>query len=245
MRADYVIGCDGGRSTVRRAMGIGFDGFTYPEHFLVSGTRFDFKAKMPGICSVNYTADPELWYLLLEIPDMWRIIMPVAPSVKDDEAVTVGHIQSCLQNVLPREEPYEIVVRAVYTVHQRVAAAYRKGPAFLAGDAAHINNPLGGVGLNGGLHDAVSLTRKLAAVWHGRADERVLEAYEPERRPLAINHLHAMTQRNKTLMEERDPEVRRKSLDEVRAIAADPERRYRFLLESSMIGPVRRSGLLG
>jgi len=244
IKADYVIGCDGGRSTVRRAMGIGFDGYTYPEHFLVSGTTFDFKAVMPGICSVNYTADPVFWYVLLEIPDMWRVIMPVDPSVKDDEAVTHRYIESCLQNVFRRGERYDIVVRAVYTVHQRVAAAYRKRRVFLAGDAAHVNNPLGGVGLNGGLHDAVSLTRKLADVWHGRASDALLDAYEPERRPMAVNHLHAMTARNKKLMEERDPEVRRKNLGEIRAIAADPARAYAYLLDTSMIGPVRRSGLL-
>lgn len=243
--ADWLIGCDGGRSTVRRAMGVGFDGFTYPEHFLVAGTTFDFKAVMSGICSVNYTADPVFWYVLLQIPDMWRVIMPVDPAVKDDEAVTQAHIQSSLQNVYPKPDPYEIVVRAVYTVSQRVAAAYRNGRVFLAGDAAHINNPLGGVGLNGGLHDAVSLTRKLAKVWHGAADEQSLDSYESERRPMAIGHLHAMTERNKKLIEERDPAVRQRNNDELRAVAADRERAYAYLLETSMIGPVRRSGLLG
>jgi 3-(3-hydroxy-phenyl)propionate hydroxylase len=242
---DVLIGCDGGRSAVRRAMDIAFEGYTYPEHFLVAGTVFDFKAAMPGICSVNYTADPVFWYLLLEIPDMWRIIMPVDPSVKDDEAVTAGYIQGCLQNILPRNAPYEIVVRAIYTVHQRAAGAYRKGRVFLAGDAAHVNNPLGGMGLNGGLHDAVSLTRKLSAVWHGRADERLLDAYEAERRPQAIEHINAMTARNKKLMEERNSAVREAALDELRAIGADPARTYDYLLETSMIGPLRRSGLIG
>jgi 3-(3-hydroxy-phenyl)propionate hydroxylase len=90
----------------------------------------------------------------------------------------------------------------------------------------------------------VSLTRKLAQVWHGRADERLLDAYEPERRPMAVKHLDAMTARNKKLMEERDPAVRRKNNDEIRAIAANPARAYRYLLETSMIGPIRRSGLL-
>ena len=241
---DWLIGCDGGRSTVRRAMGIAFEGYTYPEHFLVAGTTFDFKAVMPGICSVNYTADPLFWYVLLQIPDMWRVIMPVDPAVKDDEAVTQAHIQSSLQNVYPRAAPYDIVVRAVYTVSQRVAASYRKGRVLLAGDAAHINNPLGGVGLNGGLHDAVSLTRKLAKVWHGEADDSLLDAYEPERRPMAVRHLDAMTARNKTLMEERDPAVRQRNNDEFRVVAADPARAYAYLLETSMIGPVRRSGLL-
>lgn len=240
----YLIGCDGGRSTVRKALDIAFDGYTHPEHFLVSGTTFDFKSAMADICSVNYTADPVEWYLLLEIPDMWRIIMPVPVTVEATDAVTDHYIQGALQNLLPRSEPYEIVVRAIYRVSQRVAARYRKGRAFIAGDAAHINNPLGGMGLNGGIHDALSLTARLIEVWHGRASDSALDGYEPQRRPEAVNAINAITERNKKLMEERDPEVRRRNLDEWRRIAADRDRAYQYLLNTSMIASLRRSGML-
>lgn len=242
--ADWLIGTDGGRSTVRKALDIPFEGHTHPEHFLVSGTRFDFKAAMPGICSVNYTADPVEWYLLLQIPDMWRIIMPVDPKVEAPDAITDGYIQNALQNLLPRGEPYEIIVRAIYRVSARVAASYRRGRAFIAGDAAHINNPLGGMGLNGGLHDAISLTDRLAKVWHGEADDSLLDGYEPQRRPEAINAINAITERNKKLMEERDPAVRARNLDALRAMAADRDAAYRFMLDSSMIASLRRSGML-
>jgi len=242
--ADFVIGTDGGRSTVRKLLDIPFDGYTHPEHFLVSGTRFDFKAAMPGICSVNYTADPVEWYLLLQIPDMWRIIMPVDPSVEAPDAITDGYIQNALQNLLPRAEPYEIIVRGIYRVSQRVAHSYRRGRAFLAGDAAHINNPLGGMGLNGGLHDALSLTDRLSRVWHGEADDALLDGYEAQRRPEAINAINAITERNKRLLEEREPEVRRRSLDELRRMAADPAATYQFLLQTSMIASLRWSGML-
>jgi 3-(3-hydroxy-phenyl)propionate hydroxylase len=244
IKADWLIGADGGRSTVRKLLDVAFEGYTHPEHFLVSGTRFDFKAAMPGICSVNYTADPVEWYLLLQIPDMWRIIMPVDPRVEAPDAITDRYIQAALQNLLPRAEPYEIIVRAIYRVSQRVAAAYRKGRAFIAGDAAHINNPLGGMGLNGGLHDAISLTDRLAKVWHGEADDSLLDGYETQRRPEAINAINAITERNKRLMEERDPEVRRRNLDSLRALAADPAATYKFLLDTSMIASLRRSGML-
>jgi 3-(3-hydroxy-phenyl)propionate hydroxylase len=240
----YLVGCDGGRSTVRKALDIGFDGYTHPEHFLVSGTTFDFKSEMADICSVNYTADPDEWYLLLEIPDMWRIIMPVPVQVESTDAVTDDYIQGALQNLLPRREPYEIVVRAIYRVSQRVAASYRKGRAFVAGDAAHINNPLGGMGLNGGIHDALSLTSRLIAVWHGRASDSELDGYEPQRRPEAINAINAITERNKKLMEERDPEIRKRTLDEWRGTAADRGRSYQYLLNTSMIASLRRSGML-
>jgi 2-polyprenyl-6-methoxyphenol hydroxylase-like FAD-dependent oxidoreductase len=244
LRGDIVIGCDGGRSTVRKLMEIPFPGLTYPEHFLVAGTRFDFRARMPDISSVNYTADPVRWFMLLQIPDMWRILVPVAPEISADDAVSDESLQSSLQNICPRPGDYEIVVRAIYRVHQRVAETYRRGRVFLAGDAAHLNNPLGGMGLNGGLHDVISLTDRLIAWWNGRADETILDGYEPQRRPEAINAIHAITARNKKLLEERDPQVRARNLDEMRAIAADPERSYQYLLDSAMISSLRRSGMI-
>jgi len=242
--ADFVIAADGGRSTVRKALEIDFQGFTYPEHFLVAGTRFDFRAHMPDICSVNYTADPEEWYLLLQIPDMWRIVMPVDASREPEDAVQEASIQRSLQNLLPRPEPYEIAVRAIYRVSQRVAATYSKGLVFLAGDAAHINNPLGGMGLNGGLHDALSLTARIARVWHGASSEDELAGYEPQRKPAAVDAINAITQRNKRLLEERDPEVRERNLREWAGIAGDRDRAYRHLLDASMIASLRRCGMI-
>jgi 3-(3-hydroxy-phenyl)propionate hydroxylase len=244
IRGDVVIGCDGGRSTVRKLMDIPFPGLTYPEHFLVAGTRFDFRARMPDIASVNYTADPVRWFMLLQIPDMWRILVPVAPDVSADDAVSDASLQSSLQNICPRPEDYEIVVRAIYRVHQRVADTYRRGRVFLAGDAAHLNNPLGGMGLNGGLHDVISLTDRLTAWWHGKADAAILDGYEPQRRPEAIDAIHAITARNKKLLEERDPQVRARNLDEMRRTAADPARSYQYLLDSAMISSLRRSGMI-
>lgn len=242
LRGDFAIGADGGRSAVRKALGIAFDGFTYPENFLVSGTRFDFAAAMPGICKVNYTADPDEWYLLLQIPDMWRVIVPVNPDIEPDEALKDESIQRALQNLLPRDEDYDIIVKGIYRVSQRVAERYRSGRAFLAGDAAHINNPLGGVGLNGGLHDAISLTARLIDAYNG-APESVLAGYETQRKPEAITAINAMTQRNKQLLEERDPVIRRNNLDEVANIARDPGRAYAYMLKTSMIESVRRCGM--
>jgi 3-(3-hydroxy-phenyl)propionate hydroxylase len=243
-KGDFLIACDGGRSLTRKALGIEFEGFTYPEHFLVAGTRYDFKAHMKDICSVNYTADPDEWYLLLQIPDMWRIIAPVDARIDPPEAVQERYLQNCLQNLLPRPENYEIAVKAIYRVSQRVAAQYRKSRAFLAGDAAHINNPLGGLGLNGGLHDAISLVARLARVWHGAADMTELDGYEPQRKPEAINGILAITARNKRLMEERDPAIRARNLDEWRRIAGSKSLAYQHLLETSMIASLRRSGML-
>jgi 3-(3-hydroxy-phenyl)propionate hydroxylase len=244
LHCDFLIGADGGRSAVRKAAGIAFEGFTFPEHFLVAGTRYDFKRHMPGICSVNYTADPVEWYLLLEIPDMWRVITAADPAIEPDEAVQESRLQASLQNLLPRSEPYEILVKGIYRVHQRVAAAYRNGPVFLAGDAAHLNNPLGGMGLNGGLQDVLSLVPRLVDVWTGRKPESVLDGYEAQRRPEAIHAINAITARNKKLMEERDPAVRERNLRQMAEIASDPKRAYDYMLEASMITSLRRCSML-
>ena len=244
INGDFLIGADGGRSAVRKAAGIAFEGITFPEHFLVAGTRYDFKRHMPDICSVNYTADPVEWYLLLEIPDMWRVITAADPAVEPSEAVQESRLQASLQNLLPRPEPYEILVKGVYRVHQRVAAAYRSGPVFLAGDAAHLNNPLGGMGLNGGLQDVLSLVPRLVDVWHGAKPDSALDGYEAQRRPEAIHAINAITARNKKLMEERDPAVRERNLRQMAEIASDPRRAYDYMLEASMITSLRRCGML-
>jgi len=115
---------------------------------------------------------------------------------------------------------------------------------FLAGDAAHLNNPLGGMGLNGGLHDVLSLVPRLAGAWHGRTGEDGLDGYEARRRPEAIHAINAITERNKKLLEERDPEVRRRNLQRMREIAADPKLAYEYMLEASMIASLRRCGML-
>jgi 3-(3-hydroxy-phenyl)propionate hydroxylase len=126
-------------------------------------------------------------------------------------------------------------------VHQRVAAEWRNARVLLAGDAAHLNNPLGGFGLNSGIHDAVNLADKLARVWHGKDDETLLDDYVRERRAATIEHVQAMSIRNKRLLEERDPGVQRNRMEELVAIAGDAQRARQYLLESSMIAGLRKN----
>jgi 3-(3-hydroxy-phenyl)propionate hydroxylase len=95
--------------------------------------------------------------------------------------------------------------------------------------------------MNGGLHDAINLAQKLVAVHRGEAGEALLERYEPERRPIAIEYINANTARNKKLLEERNPEARRRAQDEMCRIAADPAAAKAFLMKSSMIDAVRAS----
>jgi len=229
-RADYLIGADGAGSAVRRAIGIEFEGMTFPERFFVVSTPFAFEQHLPRLSLVNYIADTDQWCVLLKVPGLWRCLFPTHDE--SDEEV-LASAERLLQAVVAKPTPYEVVHRTLYRVHQRVATQYRVGRVFLAGDAAHINNPLGGMGMNGGLHDAWVLCKKLIA-----RDE--LDTYELERRPVAIDYINANTARNRKLMAERDPQARKRAQDEMCRIAADPAAAKAFLMKSSMIETLRR-----
>jgi 3-(3-hydroxy-phenyl)propionate hydroxylase len=238
-RGDYLIAADGGRSIVRESLGIEFEGFTFPERFYSVSTPLDFAAHLERLCYVNYIADVDEWCVLLKVPGFWRCLFPTRVDEDDAAVVSEERTQARLQGVFARPEPYQVVHRTIYSVHQRVAKRYRLGRAFLAGDAAHLNNPIGGMGMNGGLHDAINLTGKLVALHRGEADEAILARYEPERRPIAIEYINANTARNKKLLEDRNPEARKRAQDEMGRIASNPASAKAFLMKSSMIDAVR------
>jgi len=240
IRAQWLIGADGGRSRVREALGIPLAGFTWPERFLVASTPFDFAAAMPGLCDVAYFADPEEWFFLLRVPGVWRAMFPVREDEKDAAALSDESLQRRLRRVHPSPSRYEVRHRTLYSVHQRVAQGYRKGRCFLAGDAAHLNNPLGGMGMNGGIHDAFNLAEKLAAVIAGRAAEAELDRYERQRRPVALEYVNTITIANKRNLEARDPEAHRRWKAEMTRTAADPQLAREYMLRTSMIASLRK-----
>ena len=239
--ADYLIGADGARSAVRRSLGIPFEGYTYPERFLVISTDFDFASHMPNLSYVNYCSDPEEWCVMLRVPTLWRVLFPTASDISDEECLGEPQAERLLQRLLPQPLPYRTVHRSLYKVHQRVATQFRQQRIFLAGDAAHINNPLGGMGMNGGVHDAMNLCRKLLGVLQQGHDESVLDRYERQRRTIAIEYINASPARNKAEMEERDPAVRKRNQDALREMAADPQRARAYLRKTSMLDALERA----
>ena len=236
----YLVVADGARSVLRRSLGVEFAGFTYPEYFLIASTPFRFEEPISDLAYVNYISDPQEWLVLLRVRDLWRVLVPAPETTDRGEALSDESLERVLQRVVARPQPYEISHRSIYHVHQRVASCFRAGRALLAGDAAHINNPLGGMGMNGGIHDAFNLAEKLAEIWHG-GDERLLDRYDRQRRTVAVEAVQQETMRNHRLMSERDPEIRRKSLDELRQTGTDPARARDYMLKSSMIGSLRRA----
>jgi 3-(3-hydroxy-phenyl)propionate hydroxylase len=239
----WLVGCDGGRSAVRKSLGVEMDGFTWPERFVVVSTRYDFARH--GITPNAYVADPDQWAAVFKMPDeagagLWRVAFPVPPDEADEVTLAPDEIERRMQYFVARPERYEIRYKSIYKVHQRVAQAFRRGRCLLAGDAAHLNNPLGAFGLNGGIHDAINLAGKLGPVCRGDADAALLDRYERQRRTVNIEYVQEGSIRNLQLLAERDPAVRRARFDEIRRSHADPALAKAFLLRSSMIASVRR-----
>jgi 3-(3-hydroxy-phenyl)propionate hydroxylase len=245
VRGAYIVSCEGARSIVRKELGIEFEGFTYPDHTLNIEVAYDFT--QAGYAHRNYISDPEEWSNLFHWkgpPERWRVHFPTEPD-DDPEALTRPEaMQARLQRFLPTGRDFAIVGCNLYVVHQRVAAKFRMGRAILAGDAAHVNSPIGAMGMNSGIHDAFNLADKLVAILRGAADEAELDRYERQRRHVAVTHTQAQTIRNRRLLEERDPATRRRNQEELRRTAADPALARAFLLRTSLIESVREAAAI-
>jgi len=240
LRGSFLIAADGADSAIRKAVAIEFEGFTYPEKFLVASTPFPLESKFERLSNVNYVADPDEWLVLLRTPTLWRVLIPTDPSIDDDARwLSDRWIQERLHHMAPHDSDYEIIHRTIYRVHQRVAKTYRRGRVLLAGDAAHINNPLGGMGMNGGVHDAWSVADKLIRIHRGEELDSLLDEYDLERRGICVRFVQEQTINNKKMLEAKDPGAQHKRQRELMAIAADPVRAREFLMKSSMIASLR------
>ncbi len=243
LKGRYLIGADGGRSTVRKGAGIEFEGFTWPERFLVLTTPFDFE-KERGMSYRNYIADPDEWCNCFKVagdgpPGVWRLVFPADPNAEEESLLSDNFVQDQMQKFFHRSEDYEIVHRNLYNVHQRVAKTFRKGRILLAGDSAHVNNSIGGMGLNGGIQDAINLADKLVDIMTGKADDGLLDLYDLQRRSYATEFVQQQTIENKKRLEVRDDETRRQNMANLAKIASDPGKARQFLLRASMIGAMR------
>jgi 3-(3-hydroxy-phenyl)propionate hydroxylase len=238
----YVVSAEGARSIVRKDLDIEFEGFTYPDRTLNIEVAYDFRQH--GYTERNYISDPDEWSNLFHWkgpPDRWRVHFPTAPDADETALTQPDALQARLQRFLPIGKGFDIVGSNLYVVHQRVAKKFRAGRAILAGDSAHVNSPIGAMGMNSGIHDAFNLAEKLVSILRGEADADILDRYERQRRHVALQHTQAQTMRNKRLLTERDPAVRRKNHDELRRTAEDPKLARAFLLRSSLIESLREA----
>jgi 3-(3-hydroxy-phenyl)propionate hydroxylase len=243
IRASYLVSAEGARSIARRDLGVEFEGFTYPERTLNIEVSYDFSRH--GYTERNYISDPVEYSNLFHWkgpPDRWRVHFPTAIHDAEDALTRPEALQERLRRFLAADRDFDICGCNLYTVHQRVAQKFRVGRVLLAGDAAHVNSPIGGMGLNSGVHDAFNLADKLTRILHGESDEAELDRYERQRRHVAVKHTQAQTIRNKRLLEERDPAVRARNHDELRRTADDAKLARKFLLRTALFDSLREAG---
>lgn len=245
MEGSFIVGAEGARSVVRKTLGIPFEGFTYPDRVLNIIVAYDFARH--GFTDRNYLSDPDEWANLFHWkgpPEAWRVHFPADPDASEESLLDDVACQARLQRFLPADTPYEIVGRNLYTVHQRVAARFREGRALLAGDSAHVNSPIGGMGMNSGIHDAMNLGEKLVEILRGDAGLDLLDRYERQRRHVALATVQAQTIRNKRILAEKDPEIRRQNHETLRRTAEDPKAARDFILRASLIESVREAAAI-
>lgn len=241
----WVVAADGARSTVRQHLGLGFEGSTYRHRYLVLSIDAPLEDLIPGICEVNYVADPHEHLLLLRVPDVWRVVLSVDEQVSDEEAVSDAYVDQRLRLLVDDRDALRVVGRSVYKVHQRVADTFRVGRTLLIGDAAHINSPMGGMGLNSGIHDAFDLAAQLAVVLRDEAQEHLLDDWADRRRTVAVEEIQKITHATTSSLAATDPDDQASYLAMVADVAGDPDAAYRWMLAASMIDNVRRHGLPG
>ena len=232
-QCDYLIGADGANSIVRRNLGIEFSGFTYEEKFFTLSTEKPLEDYFSNLSYVNYVSDPEEWFVLLKVPSAWRILVPVSQKLDDKAIKSNDYVSDIFTRVLNASDPIETIHRTIYRVHQRVVNKMHYGRIMLAGDSAHINNPLGGFGMNGGLHDAQNLTSKIKEIWSG-GDLSLLNLYSRQRKPVAETAIIQQADKNRKRMTEKDPKKRKEYLAEMQSITTDREKLRKFLWKSSM-----------
>jgi 2-polyprenyl-6-methoxyphenol hydroxylase-like FAD-dependent oxidoreductase len=190
-RSGYLVGADGAHSTVRHAIGMGFPGYTFEDRFLIADVRADLPMTNERHFHFDPPWNPGRQVLIHPQPDgVWRIDWQVSSDTDVDAERDNGGLDRRIRQVVGESTGYELIWMTGYRFSQRVADSFRDGRVFLAGDAAHVMSPFGARGLNSGIPDAENLAWKLAAVVHGAPDS-LLDSYDAERRPAALDNLAA------------------------------------------------------
>lgn len=236
--ADYLVGADGGNSTVRKWLNVGFDGFTYPESFLTLSTDYPIEEHLPWLQQVNYVTDQPKWWVLLKVPGLWRVLVPQDADASDADVTSDERKDAVFAELLGTNEKVPTYHRTCYRVHQRVAKTFRRGRVMLAGDAAHLNNPLGGFGMNSGIHDAMNLSDKLCQIYLDNGDaDALLDRYDRQRRTITREFVQKQTIANKHAFE--DAVTAREA--QMEKLLQDADARREYMLEQAMFKSLERA----
>lgn len=230
----WLIAADGGRSTVRKRLGLSFEGSVFPKTSITLVVRFPFENHVPGLLGVSYVWTDDAHYSLMQIRDLWRFSYSPNQSQTVEDALSEPVAQANMARVFPGLGPFDLLQRNYYTLHQRCLASFRVNRVLFAGDSAHLNSPAGGMGMNSGLHDAACLIEHLVPVLEG-AGEHLLDRYDRRRRTIALEEVQRLSAKNYRRHRETDPEKRKVIWAELQETTRDRDKMRAFLMNSSMI----------
>ncbi len=239
VRCRWLLACDGGRSTVRKQLGLAFEGMQFPKTSITLVVRHPFQDQWPDLLGVNYVWTDSAHYSLMQLRDLWRLSYSPRPDQSIAEALAPEAAQAQLQALFPAARPYELLQRNYYTLQQRCLDSFVVGRVLFAGDAAHLNSPAGGMGMNSGIHDAQCLVEHLLPVLAGK-DPAHLQRYDRRRRTIALEEVQRLSARNYARHRETDPARRAEIWRELQATADNPGRQLDYLMDSSMLRSLER-----
>jgi len=236
----WLIGADGAGSLVRKSMGLPFRGDTYPTSSISIGSSFPFHNYLSSHCGVNYFWAEGWSFSMFRTKKMWRIGYSPDKNLSDSDALKKEAVQGQLSKIVPNINSFPIDTARIYKVHRRLVDKLRKGRVLLAGDAAHLNSPSGGFGMNGGIHDAFNLSEKLIKVWNGE-DAKILDLYSRQRHFAAKSDIQHTSDINHKKHREKNWSKRREFLKEMGEINDSKGKSLEFLRETSLITSLKRS----
>jgi 2-polyprenyl-6-methoxyphenol hydroxylase-like FAD-dependent oxidoreductase len=231
---DWLIAADGASSRVRRSLGLDFDGKIFPKTSITLVLEHPFEDDIPDLLGVNYVWLPDRHYSLMRLRDTWRLTYSPEQDQDIETALSDAVARTHIARVSPRASGTNILARNYYTLHQRCLARFCHGQVLFVGDAAHLNSPAGGMGMNSGIHDARSLADHLIPVINGE-DPVLLERYDRRRRTIAQEEVQRLSARNYARHRETEASKRVLIWNELQEIVSDPVKHRDFLLDAAMI----------
>ena len=221
IRARWIIGADGARSTVRQLLGLEFEGHTWPNRFIATNIYCDMAQY--GYQPSNFICDPVYGGVVARIDagGLWRLTYHENGDLPAD--TFMERLPGKFAGFMPKDAPYRIKAARPYAIHQRCAPRLRVGRVLLAGDAAHATNPCGGLGLTTGIWTGMILSDLLGAIRRGEESEGILDRYCEERRRIFWQIASPGASENKRMMEESDREQRLKDLESISRMVTDPQ----------------------
>jgi len=231
---DWLIAADGASSQVRKSLGLEFDGQTFPKTSITLVLEHPFEDDIPNLLGVNYVWLPDRHYSLMRLRNTWRLTYSPEQDQDIESALSDAVAQTHIARVSPRASGAAILTRNYYTLHQRCLARFCHGRTLFIGDAAHLNSPAGGMGMNSGIHDARSLADHLVPVINGD-DPLLLERYDRRRRTIAQEEVQRLSARNYARHRETEASKRVLIWNELQEIVSDPVKHRDYLLDAAMI----------